>query len=297
MVTRLLNGLRGSARVAADAFGHFNKSDGWAIASNIAMSVLLALFPFLIVVTSLAASFLGSTELADEVARLLLEAWPEAVAAPIAKEIHNVLTETRGDILTIGAALAVFFASSGIESLRIGLNRAYETTESRNWFVLRIESIAYVLVAAIALLALAFLVVLGPLLHATARKYLPWFVPLEWNITLARLALATTILVVALAIAHKWLAAGRRKFGEIAPGILATIVLWLAGGTMFGRYLAEFPHIYVGYYAGLASVMIALVFLYLTGVIFIFGAELNAAIARARAGAVEVPSDEPRGEP
>ncbi|MGH6771846.1 MAG: YihY/virulence factor BrkB family protein [Xanthobacteraceae bacterium] len=281
-LTQFLNGLCCSPRIAVDAFHHFNKSDGWAIASHIALSILLALFPFLIVVTSLAASFLGSTELADEVAKLLLETWPEEVAQPIAREIRNVLTETRGDILTIGAALAVFFASSGVESLRIGLNRAYEMAETRNWLLLRIESIAYVLIAAVALLVLAFLIVLGPLLHATAHKYLPWIVPLEWNITLARFAIALAVLIIALLIVHKWLPAGRRRISDIAPGILATLVLWLAGGMTFGRYLAEFPAIYVSYYAGLASVMIALVFLYLTALIFIYGGELNAAIARIR---------------
>jgi membrane protein len=51
---------------------------------------------------------------------------------------------------------------------------------------------------------------------------------------------------------------------------------------VFGSYLAEFPNVYVSYYAGLASVMIALVFLYLTASIFVFGGELNAAILRAR---------------
>jgi membrane protein len=106
-------------------------------------------------------------------------------------------------------------------------------------------------------------------------------VPWELNITIVRYAVATTILVIALVIAHKWLPSGRRRFHEIAPGIAATIVLWTAGGALFGRYLAEFPYIYVSYYAGLASVMIALVFLYLSALIFIFGGELNAAIGRA----------------
>ena len=64
------------------------------------------------------------------------------------------------------------------------------------------------------------------------------------------------------------------------PGIVATLLLWLAGGIVFGRYLAEFAYTYVSYYAGLASAMIALVFLYLTASIFVFGGELNAAICR-----------------
>ena len=76
--------------------------------------------------------------------------------------------------------------------------------------------------------------------------------------------------------------AGQRRFVDILPGIVATLLLWLASAVMFGRYLAEFAYTYVTYYAGLASVMIALVFLYWTASIFVFGGELNAAIGRAR---------------
>ena len=65
---------------------------------------------------------------------------------------------------------------------------------------------------------------------------------------------------------HKWLPAGPAALREIAPGILATLLLWLVSGIVFGRYLADFASTYVTYYAGLASVMIALVFLYLTRV-------------------------------
>jgi membrane protein len=282
MAMHPLHVLRLCGRVVADAYDHFSSADGWAIASHIALSILLALFPFLILVTSLAASFFGSIELADEVAKLLLDTWPEQVAEPIAKEIHAVLTTTRGDLLTISVGLAIFFASSGIESLRIGLNRAYGMVEKRNWFLLRLESIGYVLIGAVALLAMAFLIVLGPLLFATASKYAPALVYFEWDITIARYAVASAALIVALFVAHKWLPSGRRKFSEIAPGIAATLALWLLGGMLFGRYLAEFPSVYVSYYAGLASVMIALVFLYLTASIFVLGGELNAAIVRAR---------------
>ena len=76
--------------------------------------------------------------------------------------------------------------------------------------------------------------------------------------------------------------AKQRRLREIAPGVIATLVLWLAGGALFGRYLQDFAGAYVTTYAGLASAMIALVFLYVTASIFIYGGELNAAILRAR---------------
>jgi membrane protein len=266
--------MRHAFAIAIDAFYRFLDDDGWAIASYIALSTLMALFPFLILVTALAA-FLGSENLADEVATLLLDTWPREVAGPIAQEAHRVLTTTRGDVLTASAVFSVYFASSGVESLRIGLNRAYDTRETRNWFLLRLESIVYVLVGALALLALAFLVVLAPLLFATALKSAPWLEPLEATFTLA-----SSVIGLALVLVHKWLPAGHRRYREIVPGILATLILWLAGGILFGRYLAEFASSYVTYYAGLASVMTALVFLYLTAAIFMYGGELNQAIWR-----------------
>jgi membrane protein len=268
-------------RAALDAFYRFNDDDGWAIASHIALSMLMSLFPFLIFVTAL-AGYAGTKELADEVARILLEAWPKEVAGPLAGEVRNVLTTTRGDVLTIGVALAIYFSSGAIESVRIGLNRAYDMAEMRHWWWLRLESIGYVLVGAVALLILAFFVVLGPLIVATAVRHVPWLEPLEELLTFARLGVATFVLVVALVVVHKWLPAGRRRMSEIAPGVVVTLLMWLAGGIGFGRYLAEFTNNYVTTYAGLASAMIALVFLYWTACIFIYGGELNAAIARVR---------------
>jgi membrane protein len=278
----LLRVLKRSFRLAANAFRHFNADDGWAIASHIALSALMALFPFLIVVTALAGFFFGSKELADEAARILLEAWPSQVAAPIARDITGVLTSTRGDVLTLGVVFALYFASSGVESLRIGLNRAYDLKEPRSWWLLRLESIGYVLVGAVAILAFSFLVVLAPLILSTLTQYVPALEQFGDLITFARYAVAIAVLVVALMIVHLWLPAGRRSFGEIAPGILATLLLWLISGAVFGRYLANYAFAYVSMYAGLASAMVALVFLYVCASIFIYGGELNSAIAQAR---------------
>lgn len=269
-------------RIFEVALNRFNRNEGWAIASHIALSALMALFPFLIFVTALAASVFGSLELADEAASILFEAWPEVIAEPMEREIRNVMLGLRGDVLTFAAGIAIFFASSGIESLRIGLNRAYRVRETRPWWLLRIESIAYVVVGAAAMLALSFLVVLYPLMWATAIQYASWLERVGNLLEFVRLGAAAIVLIVALFVAHWWLPAGRRSFNEIWPGILVTFVLWLGAGIVFGRYLASFAYAYVTYYAGLASVMAALVFLYLVAMIFIFGAELNGAVARAR---------------
>ena len=271
-----------SFRITVDAVRHLIADDGWAIASHIALSTLMALFPFLIVVTALAGLFFGSKDLADEAARILLEAWPPEVAGPIANDVARVLTQSQGGVLTFGALFATYFASSGVEGLRIGLNRAYGTSEMRAFWLLRLESIFYVLVGAIAILSFSFGVVLAPLIWAKLVEYVPAMQPFDNLVTIARYAVAAVVLIIALVILHKWLPAGKRTFTDVAPGIAATLLLWLVAGAVFGRYLAQFAGAYTTMYAGLASAMIALVFLYMCAIIFIFGAELNAVIAKAR---------------
>src|ERR1700732_721796 len=120
----------------------------------------MAMFPFLIVLTSL-AGFFGSKELADQAAALLLQTWPRHVGDALSGEIHHVLT--------IGAVLAVYFPSNGVEALRVALTRAYAVVEPRRWYWLRLESIGYTLIAAFTSLAMALLIVLGPLMLEAAR--------------------------------------------------------------------------------------------------------------------------------
>jgi membrane protein len=269
--------------VSMDAFYTFLADDGWAIASHIALSTLMALFPFLIVLTSLAAFFFGSRELADQAASLFLQTWPHQVADALSSEIHDVLTTTRGDILTIGALLAVYFASNGVEALRVALNRAYAVVEPRRWYWLRLESIGYTLIAAFTALAMAFLIVLGPLMLEAARRHIPVIVETNENfLNVSRYGIAITALIIALFILHAWLPAGRRGFLQILPGIIFTLVASLVSGIVFGQYLARFANNYVTMYAGLASVIIALVFLYFIAAIFVYGGELNAAIIKSR---------------
>jgi membrane protein len=277
-----LHVIRLCGRVIAESAKQFLLDDGWAIASHIALSSLMAMFPFLILVTALAGFFFGSEQLADEAAKILLETWPQQVAGPLSADINGVLTSLQGSALTFGLAFVLYFASSGVESLRIGLNRAYSCNEKRTWWLLRLESIVYVIVGAVALLAFAFLVVLAPLIWWKLLVYVPALAPFGYMITFARFTVAAVVIVIALVIVHLWLPAGRRRLGEVIPGILATLVLWLISGELFGRYLADFAYGYVTMYAGLASAMIALVFLYISASIFIFGGELNSVIAKVR---------------
>ncbi|MET0723957.1 MAG: YhjD/YihY/BrkB family envelope integrity protein, partial [Tardiphaga sp.] len=140
----------------------------------------------------------------------------------------------------------------------------------------------YTLVAAVVWLALAFLIVLGPLILTRARRYMPLLEPTDVYLTFLRYGIAALALVIALFLLHKWLPAGRRSLLDILPGIVVTIIGSLLAGIMFGQYLQRFAENYISTYAGLASVMIALVFLYFISCIFVYGGEFNAAIMKTR---------------
>lgn len=273
--------LRTHLEIAVLAFNRFVAHDGWAIASHIALSFLFSLFPFLILLAALGGIF-GTQLLADEAGSLILEAWPEGVARPIAGEVHRILTEQRTGILTFGALLAIYFSSSGVESLRVGLNRAYGLRETRAWYVTRIESIAYVLCGAIAMLAFGLLIVFGPLIWRGVTGYVPGLRPFGLTATILRLGIATLIIVTALVIAHKFIAAGRRSLRAVLPGVAVTLVLWLATGLGFGWYLDNFSGAYASTYGGLATAMVALVFLYWLAALFLFGGELNGTVIAAK---------------
>ncbi len=268
-------------KIALDAFDRFSEDDGWAIASHVALSAIMSLFPFLIFVTAL-AGFIGTGNLAKEATTLIFEAWPEAVARPIAKEIEAVVATSGTGLLTVGAALALYFSTNGIEALRIALNRAYGLKETRRWWITRLESVVFVFLAAAGLLALGFLVVLAPVIWDAALHAAPWIEAYAVSVTVARFGLATGLVVAALLVLHLKLPCGRRSLSDVWPGIAVTVLLSLGYAVGFGWYLRGAAQTYVKTYAGLSSVMIAMVFLYAISATFIFGGEFNAAALRLR---------------
>lgn len=266
--------------VVRDAAGHLNNDDGWAMASHVALSSLMALFPFIIFVGAL-AGFFGDAALADQIADRLFEAWPSNVAAPIAEQVHQVLAVPRGGLLTISILVALFLATNGVEALRAALNRAYRVSEHRSMWLLRAQSLALVIVGAGATLIYGVLGLAGPLFWGWLEGEFPVAGLLRPDLSLFEFALTGLFVTFGLYTAHVLLPARRPQMAFLWPGIALTIFLWLAGASLFAIYITSFSH-YVATYAGLAGVVTAIFFLYCAALILIFGAEFNAAVDRIR---------------
>lgn len=268
--------------VTADAVGHLIDDDGMAIASHVALSLLMTIFPFIIFVAAL-AGFIGDSELAQQVADIIFEIWPAEVAEPIAAQVHDVLTGATPGLLTVSAVVAIFLASNGIEAVRTALNRAYRCIESRSIFFRRGQSLVFVAVGAAASLMLAFLGVLGPTAFGYLAEHFPELLPYEAIYNVVRLLVTGVLMVVVLVAAHLWLPQRRPSAGHLWPGVVGTLALWFVAGKVFAFYLGKFAN-YAATYAGLASVVTAIIFLYLIALIMILGAEFNAALNRLRDG-------------
>lgn len=79
----------------------FNRKSGWVMSSHIAMSMMLALFPFVLFIVSL-AGFLSQEVKTDDLVDLVFGAWPEDVANPIIAEIQKVVTSSSSRLMTLG---------------------------------------------------------------------------------------------------------------------------------------------------------------------------------------------------
>ncbi len=255
---------------------------GFSMAGAVAFSFIVSLFPFCIFLGGL-AGVLGSPELAKQAVTQLSQMLPTAVAGAIIPQVEAILGRTRIDLLTFGGFLALFFATSAVETLRAALNGAYRVQEKRPYPACLLLSMALVFVSAASALVLTWAVVVGP---GLAARFEPpwlksvlnsnWMLDSSWMAAGLRYAFAGSVIAAQLFAFHLWLAAGKRRVVDVWPGVALSVVLWLTIAGFYSYYL-NFSD-YARFYAGLSQLMVALIFFQFTAIIIILGAELNRGI-------------------
>lgn len=262
-------------RTLLSAIFRLYEHSGFAMAGAVAFSFVVSLFPFCIFVGAVAGVF-GGRPLASQAVAQLFQILPPAVAEALVPQVESIMGQSRIDLLTFGGFLALFFATGALETLRAALNGAYRVRETRPYPVCLGLSMLLVVLSAISMLVITWAVVVGPLL---AAKYEPSLLQLfdsSWLAPAFRYALAGAVIAVQLIAFHLWLAAGKRRFADVWPGIALSVVLWLAIAGFYSFYLTLSN--YTRFYAGLSQLMIALIFFQFTAFIIILGAELNRGI-------------------
>ncbi len=256
-----------------------NKDDVLAFAATLAYSFFFALFPALIFLVAI-ASFFPLHGLIDQLMSRAGTMAPPDLMRLIARQMRLLSNSNNGGLLTFGILLTIFSASGGMTAVIDALNHAYDIQEGRPWWKVRLIAIGLVIVLGIFTLVSLALIMVGPLLAGRLANAvglgpefaLAWKI-LEWPI--AFLLVATGIGIV------YWKAPdAEQEWVWITPGSLAATVLWVIASLGFRVYLDHFNS-YNATYGALGGVMIALLWLYITGLVLLVGAEMNAEIEHA----------------
>lgn len=261
-------------RLAVRAYDSFQDDDGMALAGHMAFSALLGLFPFVILVSNIAAVAIGP-DLSQEAIDALFIYAPDHVAQTLEPVLRDVLKGAGGSLLTVSALAALWFSSNAVEAVRTGFDRAYNAKKRHHWLVGRLISVCAVLLGLIVSITLGVVIVLGPLLLSVAESWLN--IKISAATVLLRYGIGLTVFVLYLLFLHSVLPRHRLPVRKLWPGVLVSTIIWLTAATGFSIYLGYTPT-YASTYGTLAGVVITLVFFYITGMAFIFGAEVNAVL-------------------
>lgn len=256
--------------------------DGFTHAGNLAYLSLLTLFPFFIVVATVAGTF-GRTADGLRAVNAFLGTLPPDVAELVAKPIADVIgVRASGGLLTFGIVVTLWTVSGFMETVRAIIREAYKSPTSLPLWRYRLGSVAVIFVAVIVmLLALASQVLLTGA-EAFVARLMPFADDLFTALGLSRLVPAALLFGALYAVFYTLTPKRYRVMGApIWPGVLVTVATWV--GTTMGMPWAL--GLFGGYtltYGSLAGVIVALLFFYIIGLGLVAGANLNAALAKAR---------------
>ena len=261
------------AALARESFYRLFADEAIPLAGNIAFRTLFSIFPFLIFLTSL-AGFFGNDDLAASVVSYLLSVAPHQLVQAVEPEIRSILTVPRSGLLSLSALLTIWSAMGGVDSVRVGLNRAYDLRDTRRVWWLYLQNVLFVIGSAFFLLAFAVLIVLAPLVITAIEAKAPGFRNNIATLDQLRYPVAVVLMVSGLLICHRVLPAKRLNLLDVLPGVVLTVVVWVFLSGAFSIYLVNF-NTFASTYASLSGLFAAMFFVYLAALVLILGGELN----------------------
>jgi membrane protein len=240
-------------------------------AGSIAFSAILSVFPFLLFAVSLASlvidpATLGS--LVEQVRRVM----PAQAADVIAHRLHVLTSGPSRGVVTVSAVLAVWSASGAVASLITAFDRAYGVRESRPLWKTRGLAVLFTLAGAAFFVAAAALALLTPVVAAALGH------PLGLVVLWLRWPVAALLMTLILACLYYLLPDVEQGFHLITPGSLVAVALWILVSLGFSLYTSHFGS-YEVVYGTLGGAIVLLLWLWLSAVVVLVGAEINAVLA------------------
>jgi membrane protein len=260
-------------------------------ASELAFDFLFALFPLILFMLTLFGLFASHrVELQQDFLSYFADFLPPTAFDLLRKTTAELAAHAGEGKLTIGILLALWFASGGVTSMISALNLAYRVDETRSW--LRVRAIALALTLGISILLFAALILV--LISGRVTDWLGAQIGLEpavvafWKI--AQWPAAIIFLLLSFSLIYFFGPnSPQKRWHWLTPGSAFGTCMWLLGSVGFRAYL-RFLNSYSASYGSLGAVMVLLAWLYIAGLSFLIGGEINAQIEIEGNGEHEVNS-------
>ncbi|MBA3477921.1 MAG: YihY/virulence factor BrkB family protein [Lautropia sp.] len=245
-------------------------------AGSVAFSAVLAMFPLLILVSA-AAGFLGHPGDAAALAGRVVGYAPPVVQDALQPVVDQVLSQRNQALLAIGILITVWTASSGVQAIRTALNKAYGIELGLSFWKARIKVTLFTIVVGAASMAAFSSVVIMPYVWQFLENTVGVGADVLWLRTGVRYSLAFVVLAAMYALLYGWLPDIPQRLRTVLPGALVGAALWVGLAAMLS-YTWRGAGKLLLVYGGFAGLVATLVFLYLSAVTLILGAEINAVL-------------------
>jgi len=260
--------------------------EAWAddllnLAAQQAYYFFFALFPAILALISI-ASFFPIENLMDEIVTMLSRVAPGEVTTIVTEQITQIANTNAGGVLTFAFLFTLWSSSNAVLSLTSTLNAAYDITEGRQWWKVRLTALGLTLGLALFVLVSMTLIVAGPAFAeriADTMNLGSTFVTV-WSVL--RWPIVFVLVATAIALLYYYGPDAEQDWVWITPGSILATLLWLAISLGFKLYLARFGS-YNETYGVIGGVMVLMLWFYFSGVAILIGAELNAEIEHASA--------------
>ncbi len=247
------------------------------VAAGLTYYAMLAIFPAILALVSLLSIVVEPEDALDAMLDVLEPLVSDETLADLEPTLRS-LTDVQGAplVLAFGAVLALWSASGYVGGFGRAMNRVREVDETRPVWKLRPLMLLITLVAVVLnAIALFIIIVSGPIAQSVGEKLgVPQDTIDLWEIAKWPVLAIVVVIVVAL-LFH---ATPNTKTGRVrllTPGAFLALLLWAAASTGFAYYVANFAS-YNKTYGSIAGVVVALLWLWLTNVALLLGAELDA---------------------
>jgi membrane protein len=253
--------------------------DSQGLASQLAYYFFLALFPALLCLLAI-ASFFPLQNFTDDLLRLLGPFAPHEMLDIIRQELTQIAEGHHGGLFTIGLLGALWSSSAAMVAMIAAMNRAYDIEEGRPWWRIRLTAIALTVGLSVLVIAAFALIVAGPQLADFAGRHLGLGSVAVRTWKIVQWPLAFAMVTVGIGLIYYFAPDAEQIWVWITPGSLAATCLWLLGSLVFRFYAVNFGH-YQATYGAIGGVILLLLWFYLSGLVIVIGAEMNAEIEHA----------------